>query len=107
VGIRKSSGIITVSPLKIHAPWSTEVGGWIIDSSEDILILSGGLTYHNLGDFAGFAEQTAQPNHKAFHNAIISALQVEEVRSDEVVRARLFTLTHNISRRLVNKPCTI
>jgi hypothetical protein len=84
VGIGKSSGVIAVRPLN-YTPWSTQADRWIIDSSEDILILSGGLTYHNLGDFSGFVKQTAQPNHNAFHNAIISALQIEEVRSDEVV----------------------
>jgi aromatic ring-opening dioxygenase catalytic subunit (LigB family) len=56
----------------------------IIDSSENILILSGGLTYHNLGDFSGFVKQTAQPQSTRHSNAIISALQVEEVRFDEV-----------------------
>ncbi|KIM32151.1 hypothetical protein M408DRAFT_326809 [Serendipita vermifera MAFF 305830] len=48
--------------------------------TQRILILSGGLTYHNLRDFSAFTEAGAESTHKGFHNAIISALKVEEVR---------------------------
>ena len=44
-----------------------------------VLILAGGLSYHNLGDFAGFT--TATPANQEFHDAIISALQKIDVRS--------------------------
>lgn len=45
-----------------------------MNRKEGYLILSGGLTYHNLGDFTGFSESTAQPVHKEFHQAILDAV---------------------------------
>jgi aromatic ring-opening dioxygenase catalytic subunit (LigB family) len=43
-----------------------------------VLILAGGLSFHNLGDFPGFAAPT--PANQAFHDAILSALQKTDVR---------------------------
>ncbi|CAG8599505.1 6484_t:CDS:10 [Acaulospora colombiana] len=47
--------------------------------SQKILVLSGGLTFHNLRDFSGFNLDTAKPALKDFHNAILSALQISDV----------------------------
>lgn len=46
--------------------------------SQKILVLSGGLTFHNLRDFSGFNLETAKPAQKDFHNAILSALQISD-----------------------------
>lgn len=46
---------------------------------EQILILSGGLTIHNLRDFASFAEDTAKPAYVAFNDAILDAVQTVDV----------------------------
>lgn len=47
---------------------------------EGILVLSGGLTAHNLRDFASFAPDTAKPLHKAFDSAILEAVSISDVR---------------------------
>jgi len=47
---------------------------------EGFLILSGGLTIHNLQDFPSFAESTAGPQYKEFNDAVLDALLVVEVR---------------------------
>jgi aromatic ring-opening dioxygenase catalytic subunit (LigB family) len=47
-----------------------------------VLILAGRLSYHNLGDFAGF--DTATPANQEFHDAIISTLQKTNVRSSHI-----------------------
>lgn len=46
---------------------------------EGILVLSGGLTIHNLRDFASFDPNTAQPAHKEFDKAILAAVGVADV----------------------------
>ena len=43
------------------------------------MILSGGFTIHNLGDFACFAQTTARPQYKAFDQAILDAVTIEDV----------------------------
>ncbi|KAI0340491.1 Extradiol ring-cleavage dioxygenase class III enzyme subunit B [Trametopsis cervina] len=40
---------------------------------EKILILSGGLTIHNLRDFASFSEESAAAQYKAFDRAVLAA----------------------------------
>ena len=42
-----------------------------------VLILAGGLSYHNLGDFQGFS--VPNPATQGFHEAIIDALQKTDV----------------------------
>ena len=49
------------------------------DREEQILILSGGLTIHNLRDFSCFAEATARPQYKAFDQAILDAVTIPDV----------------------------
>ena len=49
-------------------------------SEEQILILSGGLTVHNLRDFSCFSEATAKPEYKAFDKAILDAVTISDVR---------------------------
>jgi len=44
---------------------------------EGILILSGGLTMHNLSDWASFSPDTARPSHKEFDEAIHKAIEIE------------------------------
>ncbi|KAJ7744606.1 Extradiol ring-cleavage dioxygenase, class III enzyme, subunit B [Mycena metata] len=43
---------------------------------EGILVLSGGLTVHNLRDVASFAPSSAQPAHKAFDKAVLAAVAI-------------------------------
>lgn len=45
---------------------------------EGILILSGGLTIHNLRDMSSFNPEYAKPAHKAFDNAVFEAMGVED-----------------------------
>lgn len=47
---------------------------------EGILILSGGLTAHNLRDRSSFAPDTARPVHKEFDLAIHQAIGLASVR---------------------------
>jgi aromatic ring-opening dioxygenase catalytic subunit (LigB family) len=47
---------------------------------EGILILSGGLTIHNLRDRASFDEATASPLHKQFDQALLDAVSTIDVR---------------------------
>jgi len=44
---------------------------------EGILILSGGLTAHNLRDWASFSPDSARPIHKEFDEAIHKAIEIE------------------------------
>lgn len=46
---------------------------------EGILILSGGLTIHNLRDMPSFNPEYAKPTHKAFDDAVFEAMGVEDV----------------------------
>ncbi|KAG6909839.1 hypothetical protein DXG01_015112 [Tephrocybe rancida] len=45
---------------------------------EGILIISGGLTFHNLRDFAGFAPDTCKPIHREFDRAIFDAVTMPD-----------------------------
>ncbi|CAL1704287.1 unnamed protein product [Somion occarium] len=45
---------------------------------EGLLILSGGLTVHNLRDFSCFSEDSARPTYKAFDEAVVKAAAVED-----------------------------
>jgi 4,5-DOPA dioxygenase extradiol len=47
---------------------------------EGILILSGGLTVHNLRDWASFSPDSARPIYKEFDEAIHRAIEIESVR---------------------------
>ena len=46
---------------------------------EGILILSGGLTPHNLRDRVSFSPDSARPIHKEFDEAIHKAIEIESV----------------------------
>lgn len=50
-----------------------------IHREEKVLILSGGLTIHNLRDFSGFSEATAKPQYRAFDSAILDAVVKTDV----------------------------
>ena len=43
------------------------------------MVLSGGLTAHNLGDRTSFSPETAKPIHKEFDAAVHEAMNVEDV----------------------------
>ncbi|KAJ7023347.1 Extradiol ring-cleavage dioxygenase, class III enzyme, subunit B [Mycena alexandri] len=45
---------------------------------EGILVLSGGLTVHNLRDLGSFAPSSAQPAHKAFDRAVLAAVGIPD-----------------------------
>ncbi|KAF9001934.1 Extradiol ring-cleavage dioxygenase class III enzyme subunit B [Cyathus striatus] len=45
---------------------------------EGILVLSGGLTMHNLRDRSSFAPETASEAHKSFDQAVVAAVRVED-----------------------------
>ncbi|KAF7975279.1 hypothetical protein HWV62_10030 [Athelia sp. TMB] len=57
---------------------------------EGYLILSGGLTIHNLRDFSSFAEATAGPIYKEFNQAILDALSTPD---PETRKAAMIALT--------------
>ncbi|KAI9452321.1 Extradiol aromatic ring-opening dioxygenase [Russula earlei] len=66
---------------------------------EGILILSGGLTVHNLRDRKNFAPQTADPLVREFNEAVSSAISV----SDPIARkTALFALTQHNGFRLAH-----
>lgn len=46
---------------------------------EGILVISGGLTIHNLRDFASFHPETANTKARAFNDAITQALPIQDV----------------------------
>jgi aromatic ring-opening dioxygenase catalytic subunit (LigB family) len=48
---------------------------------EGILILSGGLTAHNLRDRASLSPDSARPIHREFDEAIHKAIEIESVCS--------------------------
>lgn len=48
---------------------------------DGVLILSGGLTIHNLRDFSCFSEETARSIYKDFDKAILDAVIVRDVRA--------------------------
>jgi len=47
--------------------------------SEGVLILSGGLTIHNLRDRVCFEEVNSADIYKQFDNAVMQAVQVQDV----------------------------
>jgi len=57
---------------------------YMIFREEGILILSGGLTAHNLRDRTSFAPDTARPVHKEFDRAIHEAIGVESVSTRDI-----------------------
>jgi len=59
---------------------------------EGHLILSGGLTIHNLRDFSSFAEGTAGPLYKEFNKAVLDALSVVD---PEARKQALIALTEH------------
>ena len=48
---------------------------------EGILILSGGLTVHNMQDRASFSLATASTVHKQFDHALLEAVVIKDVRA--------------------------
>lgn len=68
-----------------------ELGKAVADlRKEGVLILSGGLTAHNLRDRSSFSPTTARPIHKEFDRAIHDAVGVENA---ELRKKALFDLT--------------
>lgn len=55
------------------------------DREEGILVLSGGLTAHNLRDRRSFSPATATENHKAFDAAMHSAINIVDVSTSSLV----------------------
>ncbi|KAF8184944.1 Extradiol ring-cleavage dioxygenase, class III enzyme, subunit B [Mycena galopus ATCC 62051] len=47
---------------------------------EGILVLSGGLTFHNLRDFEAFSPHTAKPANKEFDRAVLEAVVVADAK---------------------------
>lgn len=59
---------------------------------EGILVISGGLTIHNLRDFAAFSPDTCKPIYREFDRAILDTITIPEVRN---VRMFIAALTIN------------
>ena len=71
--------MVPISCLAIYyAPLTHDALG-SVSRKEGYLILSGGLTIHNLRDFSCFSEETAGPIYKTFDTAILTAANVEDV----------------------------
>ncbi|KAJ7093186.1 Extradiol ring-cleavage dioxygenase, class III enzyme, subunit B [Mycena epipterygia] len=74
---------IPIVQVSIDSSLSTEKN-WALGKAvsklreEGILVLSGGLTIHNLRDFASFDPNTAQPAHKEFDKAILASVGVAD-----------------------------
>ncbi|KAF7796874.1 hypothetical protein EIP86_008059 [Pleurotus ostreatoroseus] len=66
---------------------------------EQVLILSGGLTVHNLGDWTAFVEDTASPAVKAFDQAILDAANVPDATKR---KQALVNLTKHAGFRLAH-----
>lgn len=82
---------IAVSSTWILLDWEYTdacVGG---DRDEGILVLSGGLTAHNLRDRRSFSPTTASENHKAFDAAMHSAIKIDDVSNWLIVWLRSWT----------------
>ncbi|KAG6832713.1 hypothetical protein H0H92_012285 [Tricholoma furcatifolium] len=45
---------------------------------EGILVIAGGLTFHNLRDYAGFSPDTSKPVHREFDRAIFDAVTISD-----------------------------
>ncbi|TFK42759.1 Extradiol ring-cleavage dioxygenase, class III enzyme, subunit B [Crucibulum laeve] len=77
------------SNLKPEDNWS--IGKAVSQLREEgILVLSGGLTAHNLRDRASFTPETARPSHKAFDKAIHDAVNITD---DAERKKAMFALT--------------
>jgi len=74
--------VVQVSIDSDMTPESNWKLGQIVKSlrEENVLVLSGGLTIHNLRDFSSFDPKTAKPIHHSFHKALIDALQVPDAQ---------------------------
>jgi aromatic ring-opening dioxygenase catalytic subunit (LigB family) len=46
---------------------------------EGLLVLSGGLTIHNLRDFSSFSEAHAAEKYKVFDKAVLDAVTIQDV----------------------------
>jgi aromatic ring-opening dioxygenase catalytic subunit (LigB family) len=57
---------------------------FFFDREERILVLSGGLTAHNLRDRRSFSPLTATESHMEFDKAIHSAIKIVDVRHSSV-----------------------
>ncbi|KAJ7646733.1 Extradiol ring-cleavage dioxygenase, class III enzyme, subunit B [Roridomyces roridus] len=74
---------IPIVEVSIDASLSPEVN-WDVGKAlaklreQGILVLSGGLTVHNLRDFSSFSPDRAKPAHIEFDRAIIEAVKVED-----------------------------
>lgn len=66
-----------VGPIKLLVP--KELTNCYYCREEGILVLSGGLTAHNLRDRTSFSPDTAKPAVKEFDKAIHQAIQIENV----------------------------
>lgn len=58
-----------------------------VQREENILILSGGLTIHNLRDFSCFAEDTAKPGYLDFDKAVLAAVAETDVSRSTLLDA--------------------
>jgi len=70
---------------------------------EGILILSGGLTAHNLADRSSFSPDTARAVHKEFDRAIHDAVGIDSVC--DMGCKTVPRLTVNPRRKSASRPC--
>jgi hypothetical protein len=84
---------VSTFPTPSRAPerHSDQLTDWVVSShrnvyrEEGVLVLSGGLTAHNLRDRSSFSPETAKPIHKEFDAAIHEAMNVEDVSAPSLV----------------------
>lgn len=76
-------------------------------SEEGILILSGGLTVHNLRDPASFVPETANPLVHEFNDAVSSAISISDVSVSPGVNQHVCSADAIVSKPVARKTALV